>query len=137
VATQEMADLERAGRGLRDQVLGNTAFKLTHRQDVPASAQTIAQMIGTETRVEETEHIGGSFFSGYTKSRTRREAEQFIVHPNEIKSLQTGDAVLISKLGGRIARTLRVAAPDRTPRAAPPHRTPPVAPPHRQGPELG
>jgi len=137
VATQEMADLERAGRGLRDQVLGNTAFKLAHRQDVPTSAQTIAQMIGTETRVEETEHIGGSFFSGYTRSRTRREAEQFVVHPNEIKSLQTGDAVLISKLGGRIAQTLRVAPPDRTPRAAPPHRTPRAAPPQRQGPELG
>src|SRR5581483_8250223 len=28
LATQELADLERAGRGLRDQVLGNTAVKI-------------------------------------------------------------------------------------------------------------
>src|SRR4029077_21053873 len=60
LATQEMADLDRAGYGLRDQVLGNTALKLAHRQDVPASAQLIAQMIGTETRWEETEQVGGS-----------------------------------------------------------------------------
>ena len=42
LATQELADLERAGPGFRDQVLGITAVKLAHRQDVPASAQTIA-----------------------------------------------------------------------------------------------
>ena len=39
LATQELADLDRAARGLRDQVLGNTAVKIAHRQDVPASAQ--------------------------------------------------------------------------------------------------
>jgi len=135
LATQEMADLDRAARGLRDQVLGNTAFKLTHRQDVPASAQTVAQMIGTETRVEETEHVGGSFFGGYTRSRTRRQAEQFIVHPNDIKSLSTGDAVLISKLGGRPARILRVTPPQ--PRLQPPPRPDPGQPSRRDGPELG
>ena len=48
LATQELADLDRAARGFRDQVLGITAVKLAHRQDVPASAQTIAEMAGTE-----------------------------------------------------------------------------------------
>ena len=36
VATQELADLDRAAAGLRDQVVGNTALKIIHRQDVPA-----------------------------------------------------------------------------------------------------
>jgi hypothetical protein len=108
VATQEMADLDRAGRGVRDQVLGNTAFKLALRQDVPESAQTIAQMAGTEKRWEETRQIGGTIFTGYPPRGTRRESEQFVVHPNEIKTLETGQAVLISKLRGGKARTISV-----------------------------
>ena len=43
LATQELADLDRAARGLRDQVLGNTAVKIAHRQDVPESAETVAR----------------------------------------------------------------------------------------------
>jgi hypothetical protein len=111
-ATQEMADFDRVAHGLRDQVLGNTAFKLAHRQDVPSSAQTVAQMAGTEKAWEETERIGGSLPGGYGSARgTRRLSEQFVVHPNEIKSLGTGQAVLISKLRGGRAGTVRVAPP--------------------------
>jgi conjugal transfer pilus assembly protein TraD len=108
VATQEMADLDRAGRGVRDQILGNTALKLILRQDVPESANLVAQIAGTEKVWEETHQIGGTIFRGFPPGGTRRESEQFIVHPNEIKSLRTGDAVLISKLRGERARTVQV-----------------------------
>jgi hypothetical protein len=111
IATQEMADLDRAGRGVRDQILGNTALKLVLRQDVPDSANLVAQLAGTEKAWEETRQIGGTIFRGFPAGGTRRESEQFIIHPNEIKSLRTGDAVLISKLRGERARTIRVRAP--------------------------
>jgi conjugal transfer pilus assembly protein TraD len=127
VATQEMADLDRAGRGVRDQILGNTAFKLILRQDVPESADLVAQIAGTERVWEETHQIGGTIFRGFPAGGTRREGEQFIVHPNEIKSLPTGEAVLISKLRGERARTIRVRPPSS--RTASPSR--------RAGPELG
>jgi conjugal transfer pilus assembly protein TraD len=114
LATQELADLDRAARGLRDQVLGNTAVKLAHRQDVPASAQTIADMAGTETAWANTQQIGGRLFGAqHTGRGTRRQVEQFIVHPNEIKALPTGQAVLITKLPTAHARTVRVSAPQR------------------------
>jgi hypothetical protein len=120
-ATQELADWERAAPGLRDQILGNTAVKLAHRQEVPSSAQTIAQLVGTEKVWEETQHIGGPLLSGLrTGGGTRRQTEQFIVHPNEIKALGTGDAVLISKLRGQNAQTVRIQPPS-----------------SREGPELG
>jgi conjugal transfer pilus assembly protein TraD len=122
-ATQEMADFDRVAPGLRDQVLGNTAFKLAHRQDVPSSAQIVAQMAGTETAWEETERIGGSVLGGYRNGRgTRCQVEQFVVHPNEIKTLRTGQAVLISKLRGGRPGTVRVAPPRvgaQSPRPAP------------------
>ena len=114
LATQELADLDRAAPGLRDQVLGNTAIKIAHRQDVPSSAQTIAQIAGTEQTWEQTYQLGRGPLGRYDTSRgTRREVEQFIVHPNEIKTLPTGHAVLITKQPAARARTVRVAPPSR------------------------
>jgi conjugal transfer pilus assembly protein TraD len=120
LATQELADLDRAAPGLRDQVLGNTAVKLAHRQDVPASAQTIAQMAGTERVWDETEQIGSGLLGDRRAGRgTRRQVEQFVVHPNEIKSLPTGRAVLITKLPTMRTRTVDVRAPQRRERPGP------------------
>jgi hypothetical protein len=116
VATQELADLDRVAHGFRDQVLGVTAVKIVHRQDVPDSARTIAQMAGTEEVWEETRQMGGRLLGGYDTGRgTRRLTEKFIVHPNEIKTLATGEAVVISKLRGGRARTVRVTPPRQPP----------------------
>lgn len=106
LATQELADLERAAPGFRDQAVGLTAVKLAHRQDVPASAQTISQMAGTERVWEETHQIRSPFSGGHGSRGTRRQAEQFIVHPNEIKKLETGQLVMLTKTP--VARTTRV-----------------------------
>jgi len=126
LATQELADLDRTAPGLRDQVLGNTAIKIAHRQDVPASAQTIAQIAGTERTWEQTYQIGRGPLGRFDTSRgTQRQVEQFIVHPNEIKALPTGHAVLITKQPVARARTIRVAPP--AGRVAPPARRDPPA----------
>ena len=120
LATQELADLDRAAPGLRDQVLGTAAVKIAHRQDVPASAETFSQMVGTVRVWEETRRIGGSAFARYDTGRgTRREVERFALHPNVIKELRTGEAVVITKQPAARARTVR------------------VGPPRREGPELG
>ena len=127
VATQEMADLDRAGRGVRDQVIGSTALKLILRQDVPESAQTVAQITGTRRAWEETRQIGGTLFPGPPGRGTRRQVEEFVVHPNVVKSLPTGNAVLISKLSGRPAEVIRVTPPSPAPTQA-------VMSPQRSGP---
>ena len=111
LATQEMADLDRAGHGIRDQVLGSTAFKLILRQDVPASARLVAQIAGTEKAWEETRQIGGTLFPGPAGRGTRRQVDRFVVDPNEIQSLPTGEAILISKLRGGRAERIRITAP--------------------------
>ncbi|MDQ6819958.1 MAG: DUF853 family protein [Actinomycetota bacterium] len=112
LATQELADLDRAAPGLRDQIVGNTAVKIAHRQDVPSSAQTVAQMAGTVKVWEETQQLGGPL--SHVRG-TRRQVEQFVVHPNEIKSLRTGEAVLITKVPTTRTRTVRVAPPRERP----------------------
>ncbi|MGO9821874.1 MAG: type IV secretory system conjugative DNA transfer family protein [Solirubrobacteraceae bacterium] len=105
LATQELADLERAGRGFRDQVIGLTAVKIAHRQDVPASAQLISQMAGTERVWDVTRQLRGPFAGARTSRGSAREVERYIVHPNEIKTLATGQAVLLTKTPrARVAR---------------------------------
>ncbi len=110
LATQEMADLDRAGRGFRDQVIGVTALKVIHRQEVPGSARLIAEMVGTERVWERSYHIVNPLSGGNRGSRgTRREVERFVIHPNEIMSLATGQAVVINKLPEAQARRVQIA----------------------------
>jgi hypothetical protein len=110
VATQELSDLERAGRGFRDQVLGLTTVKIAHRQDVPSSAQTIAEMAGTKLAWDETRQLRGPLdFSG--RGGTRRQVERFRIHPNVIKTLGPGEAVLLVKSPAVQVTPLRVLRP--------------------------
>jgi conjugal transfer pilus assembly protein TraD len=139
VATQELADLERAAAGLQDLVLGVTAVKIVHRQEVPRSALTIAQIAGTEMVWDRTYQTGGPLIGGYGTRGTRRQVERFVVDPNEIKALPTGEAVVISKLRGGKPRTVRIDPRPRhlsPPRHLPPPGQPPT--PQRQPPpDLG
>jgi conjugal transfer pilus assembly protein TraD len=119
VATQEMADLARAGRGVRDQVIGNTALKLILRQEVPESAQMAAEIAGSERIWEETRPIGGPLFPGPGRYGTRREVERFIIDPNRVKTLRTGEALLISKLGRGRPQVINVTPPTAAPAQRP------------------
>jgi hypothetical protein len=113
LATQEFADLERAGRGVRDQVTGNTAVKIAHRQDVPASARMVAEMVGTERVWEQSFYTNRNLLLGRfdTGRGNRRLTERFIIDPNEIKTLPTGRAVVITKTPQARARITRVRPP--------------------------
>jgi hypothetical protein len=115
LATQEFADLDRAGRGVRDQVSGVTAVKIAHRQDVPSSARMIAAMAGTERVWEQSFATRRHPLLGRqdTGRGTRRQVERFIIDPNEIQSLPTGEAVVLTKLPSASARTVRVTPPPR------------------------
>jgi type IV secretory pathway TraG/TraD family ATPase VirD4 len=111
LATQELADLDRAARGLRDQVLGNTALKIAHRQEVPESALAVARMAGTHRYWER----GFSLRPGPAGLRraaaeTYRVAERPAVDPEAVRTLPTGDAILITKLPSASTRLVRVRA---------------------------
>ncbi|HEY1567662.1 MAG TPA: type IV secretion system DNA-binding domain-containing protein, partial [Solirubrobacteraceae bacterium] len=116
-ATQEMADLQRAAPGFRDQVLGIVGVKIAHRQDVPESAEMIAKMAGTQWVWEETRHVRGLLNPGNGPRASRRQVERFLVHPNEIKTLPVGHAVALTKLPSSQVRRVRVAAPPERPGA--------------------
>ncbi len=130
LATQELADLDRAARGMRDQVIGNTAVKIAHRQDVPESARALAQMAGSVKRWERTYTLAPGRYGGADARRgTLRLVDDYAVDPEEIRSLAPGEAVLISKLPRASTRTLRVMPPS-SGRSRPPEHSAP-----RQRPE--
>jgi type IV secretory pathway TraG/TraD family ATPase VirD4 len=109
LATQELADLDRAARGLRDQVLGNTALKIAHRQEVPESANVVARMAGTVSEWEPTYTLRRNPFGlRVAHGETVRLVQRPIVDPDVVRTLATGEAVLITKLPAAATRRVRV-----------------------------
>jgi hypothetical protein len=114
LATQELADLERAGAGVTEQVLANTAFKLFHRQEVPRSVQMVAALGGTHEEWEYSYPLGGlgAIGSGrWVGGGSRRRTSRYNVEPDAIRRLAPGEAVQISALARERTRVLRVAPP--------------------------
>jgi conjugal transfer pilus assembly protein TraD len=113
VSAQEPTDFERAARGLLNQIFGSTAVKIIHRLDVPSSAEMIAQLAGTETVWEQSHQIEHRPLLGdrQTGRSVAREVERFLVHPNVIKSLATGRAVVITKVPDTKVRIVDVSPP--------------------------
>lgn len=121
LSTQELADLLLTP-GLQDQILGSSGLTLAHRQNVPSSAETIAKLTGTQTTWEHTWQTDATtglltMLTGKpgqpneTGLGTKREVEQFRIHPNTIKELPTGHAVLITRVPRTVARIIRVKPP--------------------------
>ncbi len=108
LATQELADLDRLGRGFRDQVLGNTALKIAHRQDVPDSAETVAKLAGTMRVWEESyQHRPGTGRASGGVARGARLVDRYHVDPERVRTLGVGEAVVVTKTphaGTHVAR---------------------------------
>jgi hypothetical protein len=81
--TQELADLRPPDNPtLADQVLGNVSSLIAHRQVVPASAETLAGVIGTRGAWMHTERTETFLGAGApTGEGTRTRTREFIVQP--------------------------------------------------------
>jgi type IV secretory pathway TraG/TraD family ATPase VirD4 len=98
-ATQSLADLEAAaGEAFREQIIENCNNYLVMRQNSPKSAEEWAKTIGTQEKMQITYQISNS---QSTNVGTARKTREFIVHPDDIKKLQTGEGYFLSKDNGR------------------------------------
>lgn len=93
-ATQSFADLETAGTSMRRQIIENCNSFIMMRQNSPEDAQQAADIAGTYEDMEITYQLEGLEKTGLGSAR---EVRQYHFHPDEIKSLQTGEAVYVSK----------------------------------------
>jgi conjugal transfer pilus assembly protein TraD len=114
LGTQELADLRTVGSGaLREQTLGNISTLVAHRQNVPASAELIAQMAGTTPRWVATQQTEDRLLgSAYSGRGSRRRAHELDVHPSRIKALRTGQALVLTP-GAGLPTVARIHSPDR------------------------
>ena len=102
LATQELADLRTAAPGLLDQVLGNVAAVVAHRQTVPDSAELIARVGGRAPVWSTTRKLERNAPNG-DGSRTRDR--EYVVDPDLIRTLPTGTAAVIDAVRGHAAIT--------------------------------
>ena len=97
LATQELSDLDRVDPAFADQVLGNVALVVAHRQNVASSCERLAAIAGTETTWAETLQVD-ELDGRASGMGTVREVERFVIHPNRLKALGIGEAVLVRRL---------------------------------------
>jgi Type IV secretion-system coupling protein DNA-binding domain len=105
LGTQELADLRVAGPALQEQVMGNLTSLIAHRQVVPDSATLIADVAGTQGAWTSTVHSDGK--------STRSRGREYTVHPDEIKSLPCGHALVIVPTAPRPVRITKIFSLDR------------------------
>jgi conjugal transfer pilus assembly protein TraD len=113
LATQELADLQSVGEeALREKVLANVEVILAHRQNVPQSAELIAAIAGTKPVWITTQQTEDGLLGGSESGRgSRRRGHEFRIHPDRIKSLPTGWAVVVTPGAGQAPGVVRVNCP--------------------------
>ena len=113
VATQSLSNFETAGGPkLLHAVLDNAELLIIHRQAVPDAVELLASVAGTEEAWEHTHAVSdmliGTRISDETGERARRLTDRFRAHPNIIKKLGMGEAVVISHRPSFAVRPVRV-----------------------------
>jgi type IV secretory pathway TraG/TraD family ATPase VirD4 len=87
------------GEELVGQVIGNTNVKIVHRQDVPDSAEYLSNVVGTHKILVKTTMTEEKLIGNMSKMMgTVREDEELVIHPNVLKNLRQGEAMLIKKI---------------------------------------
>lgn len=98
VAHQEICDLERISPEFAGRLMGNTSTLYAFLQKRPESAEIISSMAGTRTVWKTTRQTQRMWlFNVDTGNGTQRETEEFVIHPNLIKTLRVGKCVCIKK----------------------------------------
>ncbi len=105
LSTQSLSDIA-SGRKenaehLINQVVSNCNNFILHRQNSADDAEKLAALIGTRSTLEYTAQVSQV---GPTHMGTVRKTRNFIAHPDEIKTLHTGEAFFFSKQDNSIRR---------------------------------
>lgn len=95
VAYQSRKSLDHIEQNLSLKINENTANKIVFQVQDSEDVEWFTSLLGTKTVIKETNQAEDGFF-GPTKTgaKSLREVEEYIVHPNQIKGLSFGQALL-------------------------------------------
>ncbi len=109
LAHQEISDLDRISPQFCGRLMGNTATLFAFLQKRPESAELISATAGTRKvwkTTMSTDRIFGIEID--TGKRSKREVEEFNVHPNEVKALRVGECIRVGKYPKADSRKVRI-----------------------------
>lgn len=98
LATQSLSDLDHVSAEFKEQVIENCNNYIVLRQNSSVNAEHWANVIGTRQTMQATYQISGE--SGEVKSTelgSLRKTREYIYHPDDIKLLETGKAIFVSR----------------------------------------
>jgi hypothetical protein len=112
ISTQSVIDFAAAtgNPALLDAMADNFSAGVFHRQSSPESRDWLARLIGTREVWQLTDRTGGggSYSEG---SGSRRRVREFVIRPDEFRTLGTGEAVIWTTLGPPPERLTVTPAP--------------------------
>lgn len=99
VAHQEIADLDRISPEFAKRLMNSTSTCFSFLQKLPSSSELVAGIGGTKKTKEVTEQAKSNWLFGDEKTgmKSIKEVDEFIIHPNVIRSLGVGECVMIQK----------------------------------------
>jgi hypothetical protein len=99
VAHQEIADLSRISPEFSHRLMNSTSTLFAFLQKVPQTSDLIASIGGTKTTTKVTEQAQSNWLFGDEKTgmKSVREVDEFIIHPNTVRSLGVGECVMVTK----------------------------------------
>lgn len=112
LSTQSFADFKGDGWDITTQVVQNTNTKVILRQNDSQSAEHAAGLAGTHTVTKLTRQVESSMLAmSNTGLGSDRDVEEFVIHPNTIRSLRAGRAAIIREGRADVVDLYRAAAP--------------------------
>lgn len=112
LAHQEISDLDRISPQFCGRLMGNTSTLFAFLQKRPESAELICGIAGTRrTKVVTHQFESKLFVRLPTGMQSEKEVDEFIIHPNTVKSLGVGECVYIRKYPKAATRQLTVKLP--------------------------
>lgn len=99
LATQSLSDLDSVSDTFREQIVENCNNYIMLRQNSATNAEELASIIGTKPSLEMTYQLKnqGALTAAETGLGSARRGREFIYHPDEIKSLKSGQGIYLSK----------------------------------------
>jgi DNA helicase HerA-like ATPase len=94
IAAQSLADLD-FDPALKRQIIQNCNTLIIQRQNDSEDAEELSRIIGTEDAWVMTHQVASTGATGLGSLRLARE---FVVHPDKIKRLHVGQAVIVRKI---------------------------------------
>lgn len=113
IATQSLSDLDIVDPNVTGRVVENCNTFVIMRQNDPKNAERLAQVIGCLDNMARTVQVQETPFIDFpTGLGSLRETKEFIFHPDEVKRLQIGEAILLRKVVGFEVQHILVRKPE-------------------------